>query len=542
MRKLIVWLLLASMLLMMTPGAYAEESFSMAGYDDKETGHVWNENKFFKRMYDRVEWNGEKLHLNFDLQQYTDRNLWNDAKAKMLSGEMALPDVLFKASLTTLETQEMYDKGLLLDLSGLLQENAPNLYKMLLNHPEWLQAITLPNGAIVALPYIDQLQYTNAMWINKTWLDRLGLKMPTTAEELTDVLRAFRDNDMNGDGDKNDEVPLTFYSMWELRFLAHAFGINANDYYITTKDGKVSQILTTDENRKFLEWLKLLWDEDLIDHDGFSSLRSFGDTTKEGSKLIYGVMFATAPSDLVPAAQLGQYTLLEPLKYNDQQVYRDLTGDVIRGTFAISTACKEPEKILQWVDYLYTEEGFILAEAGQDASVYGNDDAEFKVHEDGRWSWIETSSTLTTHVLPAVTLRAGASMPGASFSSFQKRIDNDETVRLAENIEKLRRIDELPYPMVWMTLEQQAELSELIFRIGVYAEQEMVWFITGDKPFNDNTWKAFCNKLEGELNIGRMVSILQEAYDNRHPGALITVNPDQEPIPEAQSTEDTTQQ
>ena len=39
--------------------------------------------------------------------------------------------------------------------------------------------------------------------INKAWLDKLGLEIPTTTEELYDVLCAFADNDMNGNGIKD---------------------------------------------------------------------------------------------------------------------------------------------------------------------------------------------------------------------------------------------------------------------------------------------------------------------------------------------------
>jgi glyoxylase-like metal-dependent hydrolase (beta-lactamase superfamily II) len=44
--------------------------------------------------------------------------------------------------------------------------------------------------------------------INKVWLDDLGLAMPTTLDELHDVLVAFRDQDANGNGDATDEIPL----------------------------------------------------------------------------------------------------------------------------------------------------------------------------------------------------------------------------------------------------------------------------------------------------------------------------------------------
>ena len=98
------------------------------------------------------------------------------------------------------------------------------------------------------------------MWINTEWLRKLKLEMPTTADELTEVLRAFKEGDPNGNY-QQDEVPLTFIGMWELRFLGHAFGITDNDYYVSEKDGTVTSSLTTEENRSFLAWLHQLWTE-----------------------------------------------------------------------------------------------------------------------------------------------------------------------------------------------------------------------------------------------------------------------------------------
>ena len=54
---------------------------------------------------------------------------------------------------------------------------------------------------------ISQNINTNGhFFINAAWLNKLGLAVPTTIDELTDVLRAFRDDDPNGNG-LADEVP-----------------------------------------------------------------------------------------------------------------------------------------------------------------------------------------------------------------------------------------------------------------------------------------------------------------------------------------------
>lgn len=499
MRKLTVWLLLIVMALVMAaPGAYAEGSFSMAGYDDESTGHDWNTNLFFERMQERTG-------VTMTLQQYQKADAWQKAKADMLSGAAEMPDALFKAMLTSEETQAFYDAGKLIDLAPLLQENAPNLYAQLESRPDWRAAITLPGGQIVALPFIDELQFNNTMWINQQWLRRMNLTAPTNVEELTALLRVFADNDMNGNG-KFDEVPLTFTTLWDLRFLLHAFGVNANDYYITTdENGRVSEILTTDANRAFLEWLHQLWTEGLLDRTGFSGLQNLSGTPSDKTETVWGVMLTSTPANLVYVDDVAQYGLLEPLRYEGKQVYRDLTGDIVRGTFAISSTCSDPAALLRWVDYLYSEEGFILSEAGQAES-------EFDWNDDGTWLWVDSSETLINVTLPSATLRAGTAMPGRASVGFQKKLDDASTVHIISEIERLKTFDSMPYPQVWMTAEQQKAVDEAIFRIGSYAEQQMVWFVTGDVALTDASWAEFCKTVR-ELGVEDMVSVFQQALD-----------------------------
>lgn len=497
MRKMITWpLLLVMVMLAAVPGAYAEGSFSMAGYDDESVGHDWTMNLFFERME-------AQTGLKLELQQYTSAAQWTKMKADMLSGSMEMPDALFKAALTMEETQAMYDAGLLLDLAPLLPEHAPNLDALLDSHPEWREAITLPGGQIVALPYIDTLQFNNCMWINQNWLLQLGLTEPTNLEELTEVLRAFKATDLNGNG-KDDEVPLTFATLWDLRFLLHAFGVNANDYYITTDEaGSVRQILTSDENRAFLEWLREMWNEGLLDRSGFSGLQNLSGNPSKDTPVTYGVMLTSTPANLVFVDHVTQYGTLDPLMYDGRQVYRDMTGDVIRGTFAISAKCADPAALLRWVDFLYTEEGFILSEAGQAGS-------EFDWNDDGTWLWTDSAETLMNVTLPTATLRSGTPMPGMASVPFQKKLDDPTTVHIITELESVKDIDSLPYPQRWLTAETVKKANELVYRIGSYAEQQMVWFVVGDVELNDETWAEFCQTVV-DLGADELAGLFQQA-------------------------------
>lgn len=506
MRKIIAMLL--SLIIMLCPLiAVAEEAnetapsstapaktFIMAGYDATSSRYDWNNNLFFRRMEERTG-------IAFTFQQYTDAALWTADKTA-LAQSASIPDVLFKAELTPAETQRLYEEGVLIDLRPYLEEYAPSLTALLNENPAWKDAVTLPDGAIVALPQLNELQNTNAIWINEKWLSILKLSMPTTAEELTEVLRAFQTGDPNRNG-KSDEVPMVFTGMWDLRFLAHAFGIYSNDYHITAVNGQVKETLTSAQNRAFLEWLHLLWEERLIDHRGFSASDKTRQITDDSTDIPYGVVFGPSILNLLPTSALGSYTVLMPLQYDGQQVYRDLLGDVVRGTFAITSHCQDPAALLSWVDFLYTGEGCMLAEAGEK-------DSEYEVMSDGRWSWIADAQTVAQMVLPECTIGEGAPAPGYVPLSYQLNYDDDSTHRAVELLSGLQSVSQTPYPPVYLTDGQQSRIDALWAEIGPYSEQTMARFVTGDYTLDDASWQAFCDKLN-EMGLAQTVEIWQEA-------------------------------
>lgn len=503
MQKTISWLLLMVMLLLPFGAGYAEAAdasaaqFAMAGFDDDATGHDWTTNLFFQRMQ-------EKTGVTFSFTQYSDEAAWTSAKEGILAaGSEEMPDVLFKAMLTQEEQLAGYQNGTLIDLKPYLEQYAPNLWALLQENPDWMEAITLPDGAIVALPTVNELQNNNAMWINKTWLETLGLEMPTTAEGLTEVLRAFKTKDPNRNG-KSDEVPLTFTGMWDLRFLGHAFGLVSNDYYVRMDEqGQVSTILNTDENRAFLTWLHQLWEEGLIDDDGFSSVDATRKITESDAVITYGMFLSPTPMNMVPATAMDDFTVLLPMVYDGKQMYRDFAGDLVSGTYAITSACEDPAKLISWVDFLYTEEGCYLMQAGLE-------DVEYIWNGDGTWSWVYDTETVASTVLVESTISDGGPAPGLASVDFQLAYDDAMTKTVITELLQLKELSVVPYPIVWLDAETQARVNELQMDLGLYAEQQMVWFVVGDIPLNDDTWNSFCQTLE-EKGLNEMLNIWQSA-------------------------------
>ena len=291
--------------------------------------------------------------------------------------------------------------------------------------------------------------------------------------------------------------------MWELRFLAHAFGIIDNDYYITEKDGKVTSSLTSDENRAFLTWLHQLWEEGLLDPNGFSTTDSLRQITDEKKAIPYGVLMGATPVTVLPQSALEQYSILTPLTYDGKQIYRDLAGDLIRGTFAITSSCREPEKLVAWVNNLYTEAGSRLA-------YYGVEGEDYLLTDDGMWEWSSSLETVANTTIPAHTISEGGTAPGYADTAFQLKYKDKDTHDTVEAMSMLKQYSVIPYPPVTLDAAAEKRAAEIQNDLSRYAEQTMACFVTGDLPLTDENWAQFCRTVE-EKGLQEMIDIWQKA-------------------------------
>ena len=483
------------------PYALAEEPSSaqyvMAGFDDTQY-RDWSNNQFFFRMEERTG-------MRFVYRQYTDTAQWEKAKADM-TADGSLPDVLFKAALTTQECLRMRENGVLIDLKPYLEENCPNLWTILQEHPEYLEAITLPDGSIAALPYINSHPVQNYMWINQAWLDALRLDKPATAQELVDVLTAFKTRDPNRNN-KKDEIPMGFLGPFDLKFLGHAFGLVANDYNIFVDGGQVKFMPLEENFRLFMTWCRDLYAEGLLDKNGFSLADTMRQVSDDKAVATYGIILTSVAADLFRVSWATDYTLLNPLIYEGKQIYRDFTGPVLRGTFAVTSACKEPEKMLQWVDYLYSEEGAILATSGLE-------NVDYVV--DGDHTWRLTDSVQGNSFFTSQTLiDGGGTLPGILAADFQRRFGTEPYIRmLLDAQDDFNQYTVMPFPYCALTDAQLEKVSGMQQEIGYYVDMQIARWVLGEEEITDETFAAFETTLN-EKGLPAFLQFWQDVLDHR---------------------------
>lgn len=251
--------------------------------------------------------------------------------------------------------------SLFVPLNDLLDPYCPNVMELYRSSvPGWESFLTYPDGNIYGLmgsflsSYNDQID--GVMFMNQTWLDKAGKAVPTTMDELRDVLTAFRDMDMDGDGDAGNEIPLDFCQAhyaakyWQL---AYSFGFPG---YYDIQDGKILGTVNTDAFRAFLGAFHALGADGLINIEGLTQTNE--QYTSNIGSLKVGAFWGWAPYTFIndPDGQ-AQYVPVAPVTVEGSTPRLFANANIAaRNNLVITTACKNVEAVLRWWDYLSADQ------------------------------------------------------------------------------------------------------------------------------------------------------------------------------------------
>jgi putative aldouronate transport system substrate-binding protein len=220
--------------------------------------------------------------------------------------------------------------------------------------------MTAPDGNIYAFPWIEELgdgresihSVDNFPWINVEWLEQLGLDMPTTTEELKEVLIAFRDNDPAGDG---QTIPMSFIindGAQDPGFLFGSFGLGENwDRTVVTNDGEVKLTAADEGYKEAIKFMNELYDEGLLDIEAFE--QDWPVYVAKGQEGRYGMYFTWDKANV--SGMNDTYDLMKPLAGPDghSNVTRTNGMGFDRARMVITSANQNLELTAKWIDQLY---------------------------------------------------------------------------------------------------------------------------------------------------------------------------------------------
>lgn len=454
----------------------------------------------------------EKHNIKINWQVYYNSD-WTEQKSLLLaSGD--LPDAFF-GSICLTETDIAQNKDYFVELTDGIEKNMPNLTAIFEKEPELKAAAQNRDGEIYSLVKKLPLRpkVANAMYINKEWLDNLGLSMPTTYEELTDVLKAFKEQDADGDGDPNNEIPYTNAGSLagDLSNLLAPFGTivsRTGNFMQIDESGNPAFVPITDHYKEAVKWAHELYTSGCLDQEYFtqdSSMASAKRMAEGGSQT--GLVFAwTADAEMGENAD--QFVLCEAVAGPDGKRYVESDPtylDIANRELMITTQCKNPDKLLQWADDFYTDLVSLQ-------TYYGSIPDQVADKGDGTYEVLLPSdgTTLDTSAWSFSMRDFG---PKYMTEEFQEKVilpdSQGDGVKLAQDATNAQYASDLAFPVVSYTTDQLTTLASLTTDINDYASAQYAhWVVDGGI---DEEWDAYLAQLD-QMGLQDVLAIHNDAY------------------------------
>jgi len=537
MRKISMILALALCLALLMSSALADgytfplektESFTALTNFPAGTESEPNNRTIFKRLEEATN-----VHVEWRTIQ---SDQWGEKIALEMSNAKTLPELVFNAGFGDTDLQKYAKQGAIIALEDYIDTCMPNLQKVFEQAPEYRVMCTDENGHIWAFPWIEQLGYEktaiqavgNMPFINKGWLDFLGLEVPTTVDDFEAALIAFRDNadalkaEFGIDG---TIIPMSFImNDQDPYILINGFGEGYGDvdngrHIAVTADKQVICTATQEGFRKGTEWMHKLYEEGLIDPEAFT--QEWSTYVAKGKSGRYGVCFTW---DVANIAQVSMDDLIAgkgwvPLPALTADVRNitpqngSFTSGFDRGRCVVTANCKNPELVCSWIDQMYVP----IQSPQNNWGTYGEDD-DFDIFE---MSTNEAGDPMLKHTwlgdASPVEVREAESVNGPlaildSYYNVYVTLPDDAAYRLnwIKDVYTPDMNTEYVYPNVFMNADDNKECSNLNADLRKCINTaKSDWVMNG---FSDADWDKFQNDLKA-YGLDKYLEIHQKYLD-----------------------------
>lgn len=450
---------------------------------------------------DNIAWNYalDRANIHIELTEFMKDECGEKLNLLLNSGDY--PEILYKPAGVDLDSYGM--EGILIPLEDLIREYAPNLSAHLDERNAWNE-LKAPDGHIYSLPTVDiskvGIGTTGPVWINQRWLDNLSLKMPANQEELYNVLKAFKEQDANGNGDPNDEIPFAYpggtVSIIEGFSLLMEDVLLYGDYFGVTSEGYVYYPATEGFKNDFLAYFAKLYAEGLLDPNSLTQTTDQQSAVSKANDVLG--MFQNSGTTNVPEANQTDYLALK--SYN-KGGYPKKTG-VSKNGMAITDKCKNPEVVIAWADWFYTEEGGRAVRLGLEGESY-------VINSDGSYSYTEGKYESVTY---QTTLMGLNKVPGRIPDYYYTGVNpKDNPVTALINKELVNSVTGTTMPVYVLSEEENEAVSTIMADIKPYVENYTAQVISGLISLED-TWDDFQKTLK-EMGVDQLITAYTAAYE-----------------------------
>lgn len=455
---------------------------------------------------------------------------FGDKKNLALAQFGALPDGLFIAGMGDYDLLRYAKQGVIIPLENLIDKYMPNLQAVFEKYPEYRVMCTAPDGHIYSFPWIEQLgegkeaiqAIGNIPYINKKWLDYLGLEVPKTTKELENVLIAFRDHANELQQEFNitgNIIPMSFIinnGDQDPAILINGFGKgygDTGDHFAVTDDGKVIYTSVQEGYKEGIAWLHHLVEENLADPEAFT--QDWSTYVAKGKNHRYGLCFTW---DIANIDNYDDYIMLPALEGPDGLVNitrqnGSETSGFDRGRCVLTSNCRDTALAAAWIDQMYAP----IQSAQNNWGTYGEEGTanifEMSTNENGEpmLKHMDLGDNSPVEIRENQSVNGPLAVLNDYYGIYVTEPD-DAKWRL-DNMHETYLDDmnsQYVYPNVFMSLEDTNRVSQLDTDIKRYAEQmKASWILNGGI---EEEWEGYLQKMK-DYGLDEYLEIKQKYFD-----------------------------
>lgn len=484
------------------------------------------QSKRFAKLEEELAKKGVKLELDLIEPDQFDTTIQTMAA----SGELSNYDMVNITPLDDKTKLNLVKQGQLQPFSDIWEQYSEGSYTDFLATEAgqfYEKRMRLEDGKVYWITDFETMTYKGeesafvlGFQIRQDWLDALNLEMPTNTDELYDVLKAFQDQDVNGNGQADEEFLVNYSSF--ATDLAQCFGLGIDITFVNSQNGNKVESPWYQENVKdYIQYMQKLYAAGLLKMEDSQSSSDMANN-KVAAVANWGTELWLEPQITVPEG--AAYPWFAPIRVQAVEGQTPL----FRGSnkynpgwtaTAVPASSDKQQAIAKILDFLVTEESVHLTERGIEGVSYEMIDG--KVHSISDPTLENTDAVgmslwCNGSIFPRYTLNneisegmddtiAYAETNGVKNNQSAK---SDFTLSCINDPEHRLLHDENGYAVP--TAEEIDRTNEISTDLRTYSSELLTKLIMGEKSLED--WDSYIADLK-ELGLDDLIAINQARYD-----------------------------
>lgn len=291
----------------------------------------------------------------------------------MASGD--LPDMMYTSNASWFV--DFARQGAFQPLDEWVEKHGADLKK---NIPQAAWDNVTINGHIYAIPAINQVKGRELMYVRKDWLDRLGLSEPQTLEELKAVIKAFRDDDPDGNGIDDTFGTIFVENLDRTSPLLGAFGVQRGQWY--EKDGQLVYSSIQPEMKAALQFLAELNKEQLVDPEwALNKTASLNEKVAGGKVGLFSATWSETRGNMLTNKQNDPAADWVPLPFPTGPDGRSgtIALNLVKGYNVVPAASEHAEDVVKLLNFI-NGEGQKSLSLGFENEVWKTENGQFTMN------------------------------------------------------------------------------------------------------------------------------------------------------------------